>query len=280
MGTLLILCIDVFVEHNSTNNDTGKIRSFYLTSINIAWFMSPWITGMILSDGEYWKVYFISALIMVAIIFMAFYNLDKFKDESYKEFKPISTLKEVWKKKDIKCILISNFLLQFFYAWMVIYTPIYLIRYVGFDWQTLGMVFTIMLLPFVFIEIPLGRIADKYIGEKEMLNVGFLITIFSVALIPFVSGKDFWVWAILLFTTRIGAAMIEIMTETYFFKKISDKNVNLISIFRSMSTIAYIITPIIVTISLVFLPFSYTFFVLAVVMIFGLKYSLAIKDTR
>lgn len=280
MGTLLILCIDVFVEHNSINKDTGKIRSFYLTAVNIAWLMSPWLTGVVLGDGDYWKVYFVSSLIMIVIIFMVSYNLNSFKDQEYKEFKPIPTIKEIYKNKDIKCILASSFLLQFFYAWMIIYTPIYLVKYVGFDWQTLGVIFTIMLLPFIFVEIPLGKIADKYIGEKEMLNIGFVITIFSVALMPFISGKDFWLWAILLFVTRIGAAMIEVMTETYFFKKISDKDVNLISIFRSMSTIAYIIAPIIVTISLVLLPFCYTFFVLAAIMVFGFRYSLAIKDTK
>ena len=156
----------------------------------------------------------------------------------------------------------------------------YLFKYIGFDWQSLGLVFTVMLVPFIFIEIPLGKIADKYIGEKEMLTVGFLIMAFSTGLIPFITGKNFWTWAILLFVTRIGAAMVEIMTETYFFKKISDRNINLISAFRSMSSFSYIISPSVVSFSLAFLPFQYTFFILAVLMFFGLRYSLAIKDTK
>jgi MFS family permease len=279
-GTMIGFCLDVFLENNSTDNDTGKIRSFYLTGMNISWLISPWLSGLILFGQGYNRIYFVVALIMIPIIFMVSYNLKSFKDSEYKDFKIISTLKESWSRKDIRCILFSGFLLNFFYAWMVIYTPIYLFKYVGFNWQEIGLIFTMMLLPFVLIQIPLGKLADKYFGEKEMLTVGFLIMAISTAFIPFISGKDFWVWGILLLITRIGAAIVEIMSETYFFKKISDKNVNLISVFRSMSSFAYIISPIIATVFFCFLPFKYIFFVLAFLMLFGLRYSLAIKDTK
>jgi len=278
--TAIILCLDIFIEHNSTDNETGKIRSFYLTGINFAWLISPWLSGMIIGGESYWKVYFISSLLMIPIASLIFYNLKSFKDDEYKEFKVVSTIKEVLENKDIKHIFASSFLLNFFYAWMVIYAPIYLFKYIGFDWATIGLIFTIMLLPFVLIQIPLGKIADKYIGEKEMLTAGFLIMAFSVGFMPFISGKDFWVWSILLFTTRIGAAMVEVMTETYFFKKINDQNTNLISAFRSMSSFAYIIAPLIATVFFLFIPFGYIFLALSLFMFWGLRYSLAIKDTK
>jgi MFS family permease len=279
-AVMISFCLDIFVEHHSTDGETGNIRSYYLTGINIAWLISPWLSGLILGVESYSRVYFVSALVMIPILLMISYNLRDFKDQEYRELKLLSTIKEIWKKKDIRCILVSNFLLSFFFAWMVIYTPIYLFKYVGFNWQEIGLIFTMMLLPFVLIQIPLGKLADKYLGEKEMLTIGFLIMAISTAFIPFISGKDFWVWAILLLITRIGAAIVEIMSETYFFKKISDKNVNLISVFRSMSSFAYIISPIIATIFFCFLPFKYIFFVLAFLILFGLRYSLAIKDTR
>lgn len=278
--TIMGLCIDIFIEHDSSNSDTGKIRSLYLTSYNLAWLVSPWLSSLIIDNSSYWKIFLIAATIMLPVILLISYSLKNFKDPEYIVFNFVKTIKEALVKKDIKCILIMNFLLQFFYALMVVYTPIYLHDFVGFDWSTIGIIFTIMLLPFVFIQIPLGRIADKYLGEQEILIAGFIIMAISTFLIPLINGKDFWLWAIILFVTRIGAAAVEVMSDTYFFKKIGEKDVNLISLYRTTSPLAYIVSSIFVLIFMRFFPLGYIFFVLGVVLLIGVKYGLMIKDTK
>jgi MFS family permease len=77
-----------------------------------------------------------------------------------------------------------------------------------------------MLLPFVFVQFPLGRLADKKWGEKEILSLGFIIVAIATGLISFISGGSMILWMTILFITRIGAATIEIMCDTYFFKKV------------------------------------------------------------
>jgi len=278
--TISAFCLDIFIEHNSTDDNTGKIRSFYLTSINLAWLLSPWLASLIVNGDDYWKVYMTATAIMIPIFLIISYNLKNFKDKEYQHFNLFKTIKEVWKNKDIKCILASNFLLQSFYACMVIYTPIYLNEYIGLSWKTIGLMFTIMLLPFVFIQIPLGKIADKKFGEKELLTFGFIVMAISTGLITYIGVKTFWIWAILLFLTRIGAATVEVMTEVYFFKNISVKDVNLMSLFRIMAPLAYIMAPVLATIFLYFFDYEYIFLALAFAMFFGIRYSLAIKDTR
>ncbi|MFA5934493.1 MAG: MFS transporter [Candidatus Paceibacterota bacterium] len=278
--TISAFCLDIFIEHNSTDGDTGKIRSFYLTSINLAWLMSPWLASLIVNGGDYWKVYMTATAVMIPIFLIISYNLKSFKDSQYQHFHLLKTVREVWKNKDIRCILVSNFLLQSFFACMIIYTPIYLNEYIGFSWYTIGLIFTIMLLPFVFIQIPLGKIADKKLGEKELLTFGFIVMAISTGLITYIEVKTFWIWAILLFLTRIGAATVEVMTEVYFFKNINEKDVNLMSLFRIMTPFAYIVAPVLATMFLYFFDYQYIFLALAFVMLFGIRYSLAIKDTR
>jgi len=75
----------------------------------------------------------------------------------------------------------------------------------GFGWENIGLIFTIMLVPFVLVDFPLGRLSDK-IGEKKLLITGFLITILFTLIIPFISAPLVWIWAIILFGTRLGAA--------------------------------------------------------------------------
>ncbi len=278
-GSLVALNLDIFVEHDSANAKTGNIRGVFLATQNAAYLVSPYLAGLIIATLNYKGIFLSASLMMIPFILIIFSNLKGFPDPEYKEFHLKSTAKEFFRRRDIKFITISYFLLQFFFAWMVIYTPLYLHSYIGFDWLTIGKIFTIMLLPFVIIEAPLGRLADKKFGEKEILTIGFILMAAMTALMPLVVDKNFWIWALLLFGTRIGAAMVEVMCDAYFFKNIGDKDANLISIYRSMVPIAYIVAPITATIFLMYLPISYLFYILGFLMLFGLRYSLAIKDT-
>lgn len=280
MATAILFCLDVFIEHNSLNVKTGSIRSIYLTCVNLAWLFSPWFAGVLVGESSYRVVYFVVALIMMPVILIISSSLSNFEDPEYKTFNIFETIKSINTNYNIKNIIISSFLLQFFYSWMVVYTPIYLNQYIGFSWGDIGIIFSIMLLPFVFIQIPVGFLADKILGEKEILTLGFIIMAISTAVIPLIQNNNLFLWAAVLFMTRVGAAMVEVMNDTYFFKKVSDKNLNLIKFYRAVNPIAYIIGPMLATIFMIFLPISNIYYILGLLMIFGLRYSLAIKDTK
>ncbi|MBX4206395.1 hypothetical protein KW784_01250, partial [Candidatus Parcubacteria bacterium] len=86
-------------------------------------------------------------------------------------------------------------------------------------------------------------------------------------------------WALVLFLSRVGAALVEIMTETYFFKKIDAADTGLLSIFRLARPAGIMLGAALGSVSLAFLPFPHLFFILAVVVFFGMKESLFLKDT-
>lgn len=280
LATTIYFNFDIFIEHHSLNNKTGNIRGLYLTSMNFAWLLSPWVAGTIAEEYTLKSIYFVSAIVMIPVIIIFLSGLKDFKDKEYKDFKLIETIRSIKNNKNIKNIIFSAFLLQTFYAWMAIYTPIYLNEYLGLSWGIIGIIFSIMLIPFVLTEVPLGYMADKKIGEKEILTTGFIIIAIATATISLIhTGNNYIILAIILFMTRVGAAMIELMNDTYFFKQINDGDLNTINLYRTASPIAYIISPIIATIILLFIPFSYIFLILSFIMILGIKCSSAIKDT-
>lgn len=281
LATTVYFTFDIFVEHDSLDNKTGNIRSIYLTFINFAWLLSPWVAGNIADKYQLKTIYLISSIITIPVIVLILLGLRKFKDQEYKIFSFFESLKCINKNKNIKNIIFSSFLLQTFYCWMVIYTPIYLNEYLGLDWELIGIIFSIMLLPFVLIQIPLGFVADKKFGEKEILSIGFIITAFFTILLSFINDSNIFITlAIILFMTRIGAAMIELMNDTYFFKQINDNDLNIINLYRLATPAAYILAPILATIVLIFVPFKYIFLILGLIMVLGLKCSLSIKDTK
>jgi MFS family permease len=92
---------------------------------------------------------------------------------------------------------------------MTVYCPIYLHTTIGLSWSEIGVIITVMLLPFVLIELPLGRLADKKYGEKEIMIIGFLILGLSTMGLAFITSTNVWVWAIALLVTRIGQRLLK-----------------------------------------------------------------------
>ena len=79
--------------------------------------------------------------------------------------------------------------------------------------------------------------------------------------------------------------MVEIGSETYFFKKIDGSSVNFMSLYRTMRPWSYVIGPILATAALATLnqfgfDFGYIFLILGILMFYGLRWSLALEDTR
>jgi MFS family permease len=279
---LLSFSLDMFLEGFSSDVSTGKTRGIFLTCANLAWVVAPFLTGLILSNGDYWKIYLSAFIILIPVFIIIRASLSNFKDSEYKDSNLLRTLVQVWKEKDILNIFMAGFLLQLFYSWMTIYTPIYLHTNLGLSWSAIGIIFSVMLLPFVFVQFPAGRLADSRFGEKEMLVIGFVFMILSTLLMFLIVGKSLLVWTLILFGTRIGAAVVEIMCDVYFFKKVNNQDANLISFFRMARPLAYIIGPLLATIILSFsgLGIKYLFLILGILLIFGLKFSLSIKDTK
>jgi len=271
--------LDIFLESKSTDGETGSIRGKYMTAMNIAWVLSPMIAGFILTNGDYWKIYLTSASIMTVVFILILSGLKKFKDPKYERVPFFKTLRYVWRNKNIYNIFMSGLLLRFFYSWMVIYTPIYLHEHIGFAWDQIGIIFTIMLLPFVLFELPIGKLADEKFGEKELLVLGFVIMAISSGVLSFVNG-GMLVWAAALFATRVGASIVEITSESYFFKQIDGDDANLLGFYRNTRPLAYVIAPVIASVFLSVFDYRYIFVALGAIMLIGAKYGLALKDTR
>ena len=138
----------------------------------------------------------------------------------------------------------------------------------------------VMLSPFVLLQLPLGILADKKWGEKEMLIIGFVIMGLSTIIFGAYRGVSPIIFAILLFFTRVGASTIEVMCETYFFKQINDNEPEIISLFRTTTPIAFIIAPLIGSFLILKIPFYSIYGILGIGVLIGTFFILRLKDTK
>ncbi|MBU6390419.1 MFS transporter [Patescibacteria group bacterium] len=278
-GSILYFSLDIFLVTNLTENITGTVRGSFMSIYNSAWIMAPIIAGLIMATGNYRYVFLASLIVFVPILSLIRESFGHFKDSPYRNVSIVKIVRTLPRHQSTYKILASNFLLQFFYSWMIIYTPIYLHTYLGFSWVAVGIMFTVMLLPFALLEAPLGRLADTRFGEKEMLSIGFVIAALTTAALSFITMPIFLLWTAGLLATRIGASTIEIMNETYFFKKNQESHPEIIGLFRMTGPLAYIVAAFVATILLQFIDYRYLFLVLGFIMLWGLRYSLTLKDT-
>lgn len=277
--SFISLTIDIFLQKSTEVKSTGTTRGLYMTIVNMAWIFGPLIGGMFILGNNYSGIFIIAFLLLFPLLYLVYKNFKNFKDSNYLEISARETIMRILRNKDITKIFIINIVLQTFYAWMTVYVPIYMHNTIGFSWTEISIIFTIMLIPFILIEIPLGKLADRKFGEKEMLAIGFIIMAISTGLIVFFTIKSLIVWAIILFITRIGAAASEVMIETYFFKKIDNNDPEILSMFRTTRPLSFFIAPLITTIGLVYMSMPYTFVLMAVICLITLYPIATIRDT-
>lgn len=274
-NTLTLFGIDLCIEDLSDTGRVGKLRGAFITMKHFALMLAPLASGFIIEALGFRFVYGFAAVFVVLAIWI-FSRLKHFPDPTYHKESLFSVFSRFQHDKPLRFVVLSNFLLQFFYAWMIIYVPIYLTRHIGLSWEQFGILTSIMLLPFVLFSYPEGRIADSRGGIARGLTVGFVVLAASVTAIAFITTVNFWIWALVLFMTRVGASIIEVMTETYFFKHIQREDVSMASIFRDTQPLAYLVAPLFASMFLDNFDLKYLFIVLGAITLYGIRYSIAL----
>jgi MFS family permease len=279
LSTLMIFSLDELLKIFSEDKSTGKIRGTYITISNLAWLLSQVAFGVFLWLFNFRYIYLISFAIMLIFMLLSFYKLKKIPDPNYDKKNVTKYVKEFFQNKNLFRAYGMTFLLQFFYCWMVVYTPIYLSAHLGFSWEEIGVIFSIMLLPFIFVPVSVGRYAE-IVGERKILMYGFGIAALATLSLFFITEHTVFIWAFLLFSTRIGASAVESMGDAYFFKHIRPENEEFIGVYRSASPMAYIIAPLIALIIFYLVPsFNYIFIILGTLLLYGIYLASTIEKS-
>jgi MFS family permease len=202
LNSVVLYGLDIFLEHYSKENQTGDIRGIFLTIGSIGWVIAPLISGWLQTRFGFSVLYLIASVPVIITLFVVFFSQRGFVDKVYPREHFIDGLKALLKNKNLRRITFLNFLLQFFFVIMVIYSPIYLISVIGFSWKALGVMLSIMLLPFVIFQYPSGYIADKYLGEKELIIGSFIVMGISTVYFAQLGQTSFAIYALVLFLTR------------------------------------------------------------------------------
>lgn len=281
---IIVFNLDVFLEEHIGNEEssTGSQRGLLLTLMSIVSASSPFISSYLVEygGGSFEYAYLASALSLIPIIGILIFYFKDFQDPPYTDLRALEALRSFWVKKDIRAVLTVHFILQMFFMCMVVFSPLYLVQHVGLSWTQFGIIMFFAQLAYVICEYPIGVIADKYVGEKEMMALGLFIMAVSTAWISFVTVPSVLLWILILFITRVGASFVEVTTEVHFFKQTTSSDAQIISFFRVTRPLAYLAGALLASLTLLYLPFNLLFVVFAFLMIPAMFITFDIVDSK
>jgi MFS family permease len=282
LQTLLYISLNIFMESFSAHANVGSIRGLFLAILHLGILISPLIGGIILSLYSFTVLYIVSALTLVPYLFLLQKYLSHIPDPAYHTINLLQALKKTLHDKNLKAAMLSKFIVEAFYAVMVIYSPIYLTT-LGIPLTSyLTFIIPVALIPLVLLPYELGHLADKKYGEKEMLIIGLLILTVSTFICVILTTQQVPVWALVLLFSRIGASLVDTMAFTYFFKKVGAQDPSFTALFINMysvATIAVGVVGILISPFLVERP-QLMFIVLGCAIVWSITYVLPMKDTR
>jgi len=275
--------LDLLLEATDGEKETmGRVRTIFLTAWNSGALAAPLLLGALLvNSDEYGRIFIAAAAMLIPfVVLFAARSLPKVVPPKLSHMR--DTLSCIAHDRDLAAVTFAHFLLYLFYIWAPLYVPVYLHDVLGIPWSSLGWMFSVMLIPYALLEYPAGWIADQVLGDKELMFAGFLIAGSALAAMSFLSSASSLVLIlVLLVASRIGAALIESMTEGHFFRRVSKNDINSMSIFRGIWPLANVIGPIVASLILFFGNYQVLFTLTGgFIVIAGITATFLIKDFR
>lgn len=244
----LDLLLEACVEDEGT---TGRVRTSFITSGNVALIFTPLLLVLLLGDTDHYALVFMAAAISIIpfILLMFARSLPQIQPPTLRSIR--TTGVALLSDKDERAVALSNLLLQIFYRIVSLYAPLYLHTTLGIPWSSLGWMLAVAFIPLALFEYPAGMLADTKFGDRGLLAVGYVIAGISLACLALVhAGTSNVVLLLVLIGIYTGAAFIESMTESHFFRRVSAADAEAVSIFRMMRPLGALVAPIIGTLLL------------------------------
>jgi MFS family permease len=280
---LILYHIDIFMEAmtGSREQNTGSKRGLMLGIMALTMALAALLSGYLVDGGEphFSVAYSASVLFLLPFFIILMRYFRTFSDPHYPPLALKANIIGFLHNTNLRGVFGVRFLLELFFTWMVIYTPLYLSTVIGFDWETIGTILFVCLLAYVFFEYAIGIIADRYIGEKEMMVAGLVVIAGFTIWCAFIKADPI-LWMIALFMTRVGASLVETTSESYFFKHTDGGDASTVSFFRMTRPLSYIAGSLCGVITLLLFPMNMVFIILGICMIPGIFLALTLIDTK
>lgn len=256
---IYVFNLDLYIPRLQKKEDlmasTGKLGAIY----NAAWVVGPFVGSLIAEKSGNPQVFFASAAVaVIAFAFVPARNMPR-ATIGVGFGNPLAEVRKFMASRFRIQAFINGLGINFIYgSWFLL--PLILIN-LKVDIRVIGLISGLVAIPWVLLEIPIGRLVDKKFSSRLLFTVGYAVMAVTTILMGNTTNV---IWfSIFYLLAVIGSCAIEQTNTPYLVKSLDKSELGLISIYLIKSPLGSIIAPLLAT-------FLLTFFSLGqVVTIFG-----------
>jgi MFS family permease len=275
----IVFGMDIFIEKLASHKSMGKVRGIILSINNLAYLIIPFFAGFFVDTLGFQAVFGLSAIISMLLLLTTYFAFRRFKDPKYTHKKNVYRfIIEMIHNKDLYRVYRVQLMMYMYFGLTAIYIPLYL-KDLGFSWTAIGTLIALMHIPYITLDIPIGKMIDRYNSEKEVMVTGILIMGVAATSLFFIQSDSFILWALGLIATRVGASLALVSSESHFFKHVDAKDNEVIGLFRTSIPAAYILAPIMGSILVAFTDLSYITILMGILAILVLRFAIHLTST-
>lgn len=245
---LVSTLIPLFMADFSKKIGMAKLNARYHLWLNIGALFAPTIAMFVAGHFGNRSAFFASAVVyMLGFWFFKYFKIVQ-EDKKARKPNPRRTLKSLWKnttsffmRRDLMRAYIVNFGYYALQNMRVLYVPIMMIER-GFSKDTLGLVLTIGIIPYLLMSELMGRLAQKY-GTKIWLTIGFMS--FAAFSVWATVATGWWLPAIFVMWQFSGAFMESVHDLLFFDSAKKTEQSKYYGVFRTSQNLPSVVAPMI-----------------------------------
>jgi MFS family permease len=249
--SLFTFCCDIYIfnidlylprlqEKESLAQMAGKLGAIY----NVAWVAGP-LLGAWLAQKTGQPSVFLAACGASALAFLClpWHGLPRANlGEGLNN--PLNSIRVFVGDRHRVQAFINGLGIDFVYgSWFLL--VLFLEEKLRLDIWTIGLITGVIGIPWVLLEVPIGKAADRLISSRTLFTIGYILMAISMVFM----GQTTQVWSffVLYLLAVIGSCGLEQTNIPYFIKSLSKEDLGLLSIFLLKMPLGRLVAPFIAT---------------------------------
>lgn len=235
---LFVFDIGLYVKHYSNYREIAQNAGKLGSLGNIGWLVGPLLGALVAEKYGFPAVFLASSVIsLIALIVFFFIHLRGEEVHFHHQKHFFKNVRVFFRNPNLRKTYLNNAGLGFIYSiWD--FLPLLMLK-IGATIPIIGMTKTLMGVTQSIFEFPIGQMADRQTGERKIFIVGYALAAIFTALLGFTT--DLRTFVTFFFIAATGTAFLEMTRDSYFFRQEPEKEVELISVYRTSDTFPYLI---------------------------------------
>jgi MFS family permease len=207
---------EAVVKEISPRGQRGEFRSIFGTFANAGLFIGPVIGGVLADRFTLRTPYIFAVVLLLASLTLIIKLTDNARQSTRVADRSVShhedlraLLKEFSQQRELIVLELCTVALFFWYSARWVFGPLFLER-LGYSPFIIGLWIAVSAAPYLFFQIPLGRLADKS-GKTRLICLGFVVA--AVFIIPLGFLHSLTSLFVTIFVISLGTTVVEPLIE-------------------------------------------------------------------